>query len=291
MLKKILRVTGIVLGSIVVLAIGYYVKVCISVNNRHTKTYTVTPQVVNIPTDSASYALGGRLIKAKGCTDCHGDDMGGKNFIDDPALGLIVARNLTKGKGGLPQDYSTADWVLALKHGLDRDHKPLIIMPAHEYTMLSEQDMGSIIAYCQTLPNVDRELEESSIGPLGNILTDAGKIALFPAEAIDHNRTLTKEVVPAVTVAYGEYVAVACQGCHRKNMKGGEPVAPGFPVVADISSTGHPANWTDEQFIATLRTGKTPEGKVLNPKEMPWTMTKELTDVELKALHLYLKSI
>jgi hypothetical protein len=74
-------------------------------------------------------------------------------------------------------------------------------------------------------------------------------------------------------------------------MKGGEPIAPGFPVVADISSSGKPAQWTEAQFIETLRTGKTPEGKILKPEEMPWTMTKAYTEVELKALHLYLKSI
>jgi len=74
-------------------------------------------------------------------------------------------------------------------------------------------------------------------------------------------------------------------------MKGGEPVAPGYPMVADITSTGHPGKWTDEQFIKTLRTGVTPEGKVLKPEEMPWRMTKELTDLELKALHLYLNSL
>ena len=74
-------------------------------------------------------------------------------------------------------------------------------------------------------------------------------------------------------------------------MKGGDPIAPGFPVVADISSSGNAGKWTDEQFINTLRTGVTPEGKVLNPSEMPWTMAKEFTDVELKALHLYMNSL
>jgi cytochrome c553 len=291
MLKKILKISGIALGSIVLLAAVFYAKVCISVGNRLDKTYTLTPQAVHVPTDSTSYALGGRLIKAKGCTDCHSSDMGGKVFIDDPALGFIVARNLTKGKGGLPLDFATSDWVLALKHGLDRDHKPLMIMPAHEYTHLSEQDMAAIIAYCSQLPNVDRELPESSVGPLGKVLTDLGKLPLIPAEMIDHDKTLVKEIVPAISVSYGQYIATACEGCHRKDMKGGDPIAPGFPVVADISSSGHPANWTDDQFIQTLRTGTTPEGKVLDPKDMPWTMTKEFTDIELKALHLYLKSI
>lgn len=64
-------------------------------------------------------------------------------------------------------------------------------------------------------------------------------------------------------------------------MKGGEPVAPGFPQVADISYSGNPRKWTDDQFINTLRTGVTPEGKTLKPSEMPWAMAMEFTDLEL----------
>jgi hypothetical protein len=74
-------------------------------------------------------------------------------------------------------------------------------------------------------------------------------------------------------------------------MQGGDPVAPGFPPVANISSSGNPGKWTTEQFMSTLRTGVTPEGKHLKPEEMPWPMTKAYTDTELKALHLYLKSL
>jgi hypothetical protein len=40
-----------------------------------------------------------------------------------------------------------------------------------------------------------------------------------------------------------------------------------------------------------LRTGKTPEGKEIDPKNMPWPMTAAYTDTELKALYAYLKSI
>ena len=114
---------------------------------------------------------------------------------------------------------------------------------------------------------------------------------MFPAEMIDHERPLIKEVKAEVSIDFGKYLSTSCQGCHRENMKGGEPVAPGYPVVADISSTGNPGKWTDEQFIHTLRTGVTPEGKVLKPEEMPWTMAKEFNDIELKALHLYLNSM
>ncbi len=292
MLKKIFKIVGIALGVVVILALAFYVKVYVSTESRINRAYSVTPQEIIIePLDSALYLEAQRLITTKGCNDCHGADLGGKVFVDDPALGLLIARNLTKGKGGLPHDYATKDWVLALKHGIRRDGKPLLFMPSHEYTLMTEQDIKLIVAYCQELPNIDRALPVSSVGPVGRILTDLGKLPLLPAEMIDHNRALVKQVKSEVSVEYGKYLSIACQGCHRENMKGGDPVAPGFPVVADISSSGNPGKWTDDQFIETLRTGITPEGKTLKAAEMPWTMTKAYTDVELKALHLYLNSL
>jgi len=123
------------------------------------------------------------------------------------------------------------------------------------------------------------------------ILTELDKLPLLPAEQINHERMLVKEIKAEVSVDYGKYLSTACQGCHRENMKGGEPIAPGFPVVADITTSGNPGKWTEEQFIAALRTGKTPEGKMLKPEEMPWNMTKVYTDLELKALYRYLHSL
>ena len=291
MIKKILKVTGIFLAVILLAVSAYYVKVYISTEQRLNKKYDVQVQSLTIKNDSASLALGARLVKTKGCADCHGADLGGKVFIDDAAFGVLSAANLTKGKGGRPADYDEEDFVRALKHGLKRGDTPLIFMPAHEYTLLSETDMSAIIAYCSSLPNVDRELPQADLGPLAKVLADLGKLPLFPAEMIDHTRKLVKEVKAEISIEYGKYLSTSCQGCHKETMKGGEPVAPGYPVVADITSTGHPGKWTDDQFINTLRTGVTPEGKVLKPEEMPWTMAKEFTDLELKALHLYLNSL
>ena len=291
MLTKILKIAGIVIGVIVLVVAAFYLKVYISTENRINKQYSVKVEELELESDSTIIAYGARLITTKGCDDCHGKDLGGSIFVDDPALGFLVARNLTKGKGGLPADYDLNDWMLALKHGLRKDGKPLLFMPSHEYTLLSKSDMNAIVAYCSQLSPIDRELPESSVGPIGRVLTDLGKFPLLPAEMIDHSRPLTVYVKSEVSAEYGKYLSIACQGCHRPNMKGGEPVAPGFPIVADISSTGNPGKWSTDQFIKTLRTGHTPEGKELNPKEMPWTMTKAYTDVELQALHLYLKSI
>ena len=291
MIKRILKGLTIFIGVIVVLAVGFYAKVYYSTQSRMNRTYHVTPQKITISRDSTALALGKHYVETKGCTDCHGQDLGGKVFVDDGALGLLIARNLTKGEGGLPKDHNENDWVLALKHGIRRNGKPLLFMPAHEYTHLSENDMAAIISYCSSLEPIDRELPQNDIGFLARILTDLGKLPLLPAEMIDHEKTLIKEVKAEVSPAYGKYLSVSCVGCHRDNLKGGEPVAPGYPIVADISSSGNPGKWTEEQFMHTLRTGETPEGKKLNPSQMPWTMTKGYTDTELKALYLYLRSI
>jgi cytochrome c553 len=291
MFRKILKIASILLGALIVLAAVFYVKAYYNTELRMNKVYDVALQPIAIPTDSTQLAYGARLSVAKGCRDCHGEDMGGKIFIDDVALGRVVAKNLTKGVGGLPTDHSVSDWVLALKHGIRKDGRPLLIMPAHEYALLSEPDMAAIIAYAQQLPKVDRELPDHSLGPLARILTDMNELPLLPAEMIDHSRSLIKEVKAEVSVDFGKYLTAACQGCHRENMQGGEPIAPGFPPVANISSSGNLGKWTEQQFITTLRTGKTPEGKILNPTEMPWNMTKAYTDTELKAIYMYLQSI
>ena len=291
MFKKILKVVAIVLGAILFIVVAFYIKVYVSTENRMHQEYTVQLEPLSIKDDSATLAYGGRLITTKGCNDCHGTDLGGKVFVNDPALGLLIARNLTSGEGGLAQDYGIEGWTLALKHGLRKDGTPLLFMPSHEYALLSKEDMEAIISYCSQLAPIDRELPESNVGPLGRVLADLGKLPLLPAEMIDHTRQLETNVVAEVSVEYGKYLSAACQGCHRENMKGGEPVAPGFPQVADISSSGNVGEWSTDQFMETLRTGKTPEGKLLNAAEMPWTMTKAYNDVELQALHLYLKSI
>jgi mono/diheme cytochrome c family protein len=114
---------------------------------------------------------------------------------------------------------------------------------------------------------------------------------LIPADSIDHSRPLTKGVAREVSVKFGEYLSANCSGCHRKNMKGGPPLAPGFPVVADISSTGNPGKWSEEQFINTLKTGTTPEGKKLKAEEMPWIAFKNYNETEMKALYLFLRSM
>ncbi|WP_128545882.1 c-type cytochrome [Larkinella soli] len=289
-MKKRLKTAGVLVGAVLLLALAYYAKAYLSTEARRQKVYAVTAEPLRIEADSALLATGKRLVTVKACADCHGRDLSGKVLLDDPLMGRLVARNLTKGKGGLPADFDTEDWVMALRHGLGKDRKSLLYMPAQNFSRLSEADLKAIIAYCAQVPAVDRELPESRLGPIGRIMTDLDKVPLFPAELVDHHLPLNRNLKPAVTVQYGQYVAMVCSGCHQPDLKGVGPAKDGKPTPPDITSTGRAGRWTEQQFIRTLRTGIRPDGRKLAPG-MPWAMTKEMTDTELRALHLYLKSV
>ena len=135
MFKKILKWIGYTLLTIVILVAAFYVKARWSTGRRLHEKYDITLQPFTLKTDSAIVAEGHRIMLTKGCRNCHGDDLAGKVWLDDPMLGKVVTPNLTKGKGGRPQDYDTKDWLLALQHGVRRDLTPLMIMPGVKHVV------------------------------------------------------------------------------------------------------------------------------------------------------------
>lgn len=290
-MKKVLKWIGIVSGSLVMLALIFYTIVYFNIGHRITKTYAFQQETILVPGDSNSIAMGAHLVAIKGCTDCHGKNMAGKVMISDGGLGTITAPNLTKGIGGLPNNYNTGDWLTALRHGVNREGKPLLLMPSHESTLLKEKDMASIIAYCQQLEPVNNDLPPTAIGPVVRLMTFLGKMPLLSVEMIDHKAPMTGDIISGNAIAEGKYLAISCKGCHRDNMQGGAPLAPGFPEVPNITALGPSGNWTQEQFTTMLRTGKTPAGRQIDNENMPWKMTAQYTDDEITALYTYLHSL
>ncbi|PSR56221.1 hypothetical protein AHMF7605_23305 [Adhaeribacter arboris] len=282
---------GIGLGCLVLILIVAYAVIYFKTESRINKTYTINVQKIAVTQSAEALTQGEHLVQIKGCRECHGEDLGGKIFIDDPQLGRLVGANLTQGRGGIMREYTKADLTRALKHGVRKDGKSALLMPSDEYNSLSVEDMGALMSYIKSLRPVDRELPENEIRPLLRVLTFLNKFPLLPAERIDHTKQSVQTVKSEISANYGQYVATGCVGCHRPNYKGGEPLAPGFPPVPNITKSGNLGKWTEDQFIHTLRTGITPEGKKMDPKDMPWTMTKEFTDNEIKSVYLFLKSL
>lgn len=281
---------GSLLGLIVISLIAY-VFVAHTISQRVQKQYAFPTENLPISHDGATLARGEHVATIKGCVECHSQNLAGKVLIDDPALGRLAAANLTKGKGGRPADYSTANWLMALRHGVDRNGRPLLLMPSHETTVLSETDLQAIIAYCQQVPAVDNELPASNIGPMVKVMTYLGKMPLLPVEMIDHRQPMVAKVDTAEGVAQGKYLSVSCSGCHQPTLKGGEAVIPGNPPAPNLTRTGATGRWTQAQFMTTLRTGKTPTGHQINNEHMPWKMTAQYSDKEIASLYQYLRSV
>jgi mono/diheme cytochrome c family protein len=287
---KIIKIIGLVFGTLVSFGVLFYLYASYQVDQRLATKYDVTPEELIIPNDSASIAKGKHLVDIKGCRDCHGEDLGGKVFNDDVLIGTLVGPNLTKGKGGVVADYPIANWLKAIRHGLDSDNYPLMVMPSLETSKMSKQDLQNMISYLKTLPAVDNCLPESELGIMIKTMVHLDQIPLIPAEQIDHKSGLIDSVDVSSVSEYGKYLSVMCSGCHHENMKGGEPMAPGLPPVPDLTSTGAAGRWTQEQFNTALRRGKRPDGTMLDPN-MPVQMTKHYSDAELNALYNYLRTL
>ena len=132
MLKQLLTWTGIALGSLLGLLILFYAVAYFQTQARIQKVYEVNVQPLAIPDDDNSYALGKQVAEVRGCTGCHGADLsGGRVFVDaSSGLGTLYASNITSGIGGV--EYTSQDWVRALRHGLDKNYRSLWFMPSHE---------------------------------------------------------------------------------------------------------------------------------------------------------------
>lgn len=240
---------------------------------------------VATPLPAADLARGEHLVRSVlVCTSCHGDDLGGAVMSEDPAMGRIVASNLTRGsRGGA---LTAEQWEHAIRFGVGRDGRPLVIMPSDQYTAMSAEDLASVIAYLDTVPAVDRELEPTSLGPIGRTLVATGALPL-PAYTVERTRA-ESHPTPAPTAEYGEYVVrvSACAGCHGADF-GGHEVNPEEPIAPDLTQSGA-SGWSRDELAEALRHGVRPDGRHLDDF-MPYRVYAGLTDLEVDAIYAFLR--
>lgn len=287
MLTRIFRWIGIVLGTLIVIAVVLVGVLYARANARLTKKYDVPVESVVIPTDAASIDRGKKWAAVL-CADCHGADFSGKPLLDDKTIGFVASPNLTSGAGGAGSEFTDADWVKAVRHGVDpHGGRAFIAMPSMSYYYVNDQDLGAIIAYIKSVPPVNNEMGEPNMSFMGKVLLGAGIFGkdILPAEVIDHTGPRPSTVAPGVNVNYGGSLVrvTGCRDCHGENLTGGKSTALGTPNGPDITSSGIGGTWSQETFTTAVRTMK--------GKEMPWANLKPLDDSELKAIFMYLQSL
>ncbi len=277
------------LGLVVVLVVAAGVISYLALRQIN-RVYVVRSAPVQVHDDPALRAWGEHLIVSRGCDNCHESDLGGRIVADDRFVGRIIATNLTAGKGGIG-GYKPADYERAIRHGVGRDGRALVLMPSGDYATFSDHDLAAIIAYLRALRPIDRDLPATSLAfPIRAVGVLRGDNPMLAASRI--RQDLPHLDLPvAETAEYGQYVAAACVSCHHPNFAGGRVASrpPNWPPAANLTPAGRVKDWSQEQFIATMRSGKTPDGRVLNAEAMPWRSLGRMNDVELRALWLYLR--
>jgi mono/diheme cytochrome c family protein len=292
-MKKAFRWIGIVLVSLVglvfVLAVGLY----IVGESRLNKKYDIPPVNIVLPTDAASLEFGQHRAEVL-CQGCHGPDLSGiENWFGAAPLGRIDSANLTSGEGGVGKEFSTEDFVRAIRHGVDPEGKPIFMPAVVSTAQLSDEDLAAIIAYVKSVPPVDHTVQERHFTPLAKIMLAAGMLGKLPAEAVSHDAHVTAPE-RGVSAAYGEYLVNTndCRICHGPELNGGPFPDPTIKKISpNLTPGGELAAWSEEQFIAVIRTGKTPGGYQLDPNLMPWRDYSKFYDEELKAIWMYLQSL
>lgn len=253
----------------------------------------VPARPVALRDDAASIERGRYLYASRGCVDCHGTQGGGRMFLDDGKGMRIAGPNITTGAQGVVARYTALDWVRSIRHGVSPGGRPLMVMPSEDYNRFTDDDLASLVAYVRSLPPtagnaaiVDLPLPVRVLYGLGAIRDAAAKI--------DHTLTPQQPVPEGVTVAHGAYVANMCIGCHGAGLAGGKVPGgpPDWPAAANLTpgeGSVMPLYPDSASMTKMFRTGLRPDGKPV--QVMPFESLRAMSDTDLGALYLYLKTL
>jgi mono/diheme cytochrome c family protein len=292
-MARLLKLVGIVVGALVLLVVVGAAALYAWTGAELGRKVALPTHEFHAPTDAASVARGEHVVRALvKCGDCHGADLGGQVIIDDPAIGHLESANLTRGRGGVLATYTDSDLERAIRHGLAKDGRRLVVMPSNEYQFISDEDLGTVIAYLRSVPPVDREMGSRTVGPLARALFAAGKFPLFPGTEVTHLEAPVTSVPVDSTIAYGKYIGdIGCAGCHGKTYGGGAIPGgpPEWPKPANLTTEGI-GHYSLADFEHVLRSGTRPDVSKLDPF-MPIGATNLMTPVEITAVYKYLRSL
>jgi len=293
MKNRWMRRIAYVVGGLATLVAAAIVAIYAITSSRLGHTYAISATPIAVSHDSATVARGAHLVQAIGkCADCHGADLGGNVFIDDPGLGRVVAPNLTAG--GELAHYTDAEVARAIRHGVRKNGVGLLVMPSEEYHNFSDEDVAAVIAYLRAQPAVTRALPATELHFLARALWATGQLPIMGAATIDHAAPSVARVAAAPTAEYGHYLANVggCTGCHGPGLSGGKipGTPPDWKPAANLTPKGNLGHWSLADFTAALRTGKRPDGTPID-SIMPWKAAGKMTDDEISAVYAFLKTV
>ena len=246
------------------------------------------------------------VFYAAGCISCHTRDqlMAGGRPVVTP-FGTFYPPNATPQREYGIGAWSEEDFVRALREGLNPEGEHYYpAFPYPSYTRMTRRDMQALYAYLMTLPASSREVRPHqlhwpySARSMMSIWKAqrfaAGEFSADPEQSAQWNR--------------GAYLADAlghCGECHtprdylgasrRDRYLAGTCTGPDdrrVPNITPDKETGI-GNWTHEQLMTFLGSGKKPDGSFTDSlmAEVLGTSCMRLTGPDMQALAIYLQSL
>jgi mono/diheme cytochrome c family protein len=210
------------------------------------------------------------------------------------ALTGRVASNITPDPETGAGTWTNEQLVRAIREGVGHDDRQLSpSMPWNVFSVLTDDDVQSLVVYLRTLP------------PIRNALP---KNAETRAEEIRRDRlSLTPPVAPAANdggrdpLRRGAYLVRVglCANCHTP-IDAHQQRMLSFRFAGGLSDAGVSGNLTPDpsgisyydetMFMQVMRTGKVAGVRQLKPA-MPWWYIGQLTDDDLRAVFTYLRTL
>ena len=210
--------------------------------------------------------------------DCHGDNLEGKLFHDEPAVVRAWAPNLTLAAA----EQSDAELERAIRHGVGSDGRALWMMPSSAFSRLTDAETADLIAFLKSHRAAGQKQPRYQVGPVARIGVLLGK---FKSEPALLQTAVVRTPLPDLGVrhAEGRSIARACAECHGAQLKGNAQMkAPDLTIAASYEL---------EDFEKLLRTGLAAgDRKVGMMSAIAPVRFNALSSPEIAALHEYLKA-
>jgi mono/diheme cytochrome c family protein len=235
-MRKLLRRLLQVLAGLLVLAVLLIAAGWIASEIRVDKRYTDVPATA--PRLKGDAAAGKHWASILACSACHARDLGGQVLDDNALAGRLVAPNLTQKR----KLYSDAELARMIRYGIKHDGHGAWVMPSDGFYHLDDQTVADVIAYIRSVPEVKRDLPETTNGPLTRLGLLIGKFDLV-TNSIDRHAPRMGDAPRPTAAQQGRYLAtVVCAECHGVDQHG-KPDE-GLPDLA-IAKIYTPAEFTD----------------------------------------------
>lgn len=280
-------------GALGIVAAGAVLAGLQLAERRMQREVRVDVRPVAYTSDAAALERGRYLYASRGCVDCHGANGGGRTFVQEGDGLHIRGPNISPGPGSVVAGYQPADWVRAIRHGVAPGGRPLMVMPSEDYNRLTDDDLAALVAHVRALPPAEGGPAIVRLPLPARVLYGFGAIQ-DAAARIDHALAPAQPVPEGVNPAHGAYVANMCLGCHGPQLAGGR--IPGAPPDWPAASNLTPGEGTvmaryaeADALLALFRSGKRPDGSAV--KVMPFESLREMSETDVRALHLYLRGL